>query len=104
MIKMIPRAAGIKNYENRSKDKKDQKGRLLIKAYVAGQSISWDTSKTAKGDTTNDELVEHKDESPSMVNKVARTSQQRKATKARIVGSSDKVERGTGIKQHTPKS
>jgi len=40
--------------------------------------------------TTNDELVEHEDESPSMVDKVARTSQQREATKARIVGSSDK--------------
>ena len=55
---------------------------LLIKAYVTGQSISWDTSKTAKGDTTNNELVEHKDESPSMVDKVARTSQQREATKS----------------------
>jgi len=38
-----------------------------------------------------------------MVNKVARTSQQREATKAWIVGSSDKVERATGLKQHTPK-
>jgi len=38
-----------------------------------------------------------------MVDKVTRTSQQREATKARIVGSSDKVERATGPKQHTPK-
>jgi len=38
-----------------------------------------------------------------MVDKVARTSQQREATKARIVGSSDKVERATGLEQHTPK-
>jgi len=48
-IKVIPRAAGIKNYENRAKVKKDQRGMLLIKAYVTGQSISWDTSKQQKG-------------------------------------------------------
>ena len=77
---------------------------LLIKAYVAGQSISWDTSKQRKGTPQNDELVEYKDESPLMVDKVARTSQQREATKARIVGSSDKVEKATELKQHTPKS
>jgi len=44
----------------------------------------------AKGDTMNDELVEHKDKSPSMVNKVTRTSQRREATKAQVVCSSDK--------------
>ena len=38
-----------------------------------------------------------------MVDKVARTSQQRETTRAWIVGSSDKVEKGTGLKQHTPK-
>ena len=52
----------------------------------------------------NNKLVEHKDESPSMVDKVAKTSQQREATKVQTVGSSDKVERATGLKQHTPKS
>jgi len=38
-----------------------------------------------------------------MVDKVARTSQQRETTRAWIVGSSDKVEKGTGLKQRTPK-
>ena len=52
----------------------------------------------------NNKLVEHKDKSPSMVDKIAKTSQQREATKAQIVGSSDKVKRATGLKQHTPRS
>ena len=72
--KRFQEVAGIKNYKNCTKVKKDQKGMLLIQAYVAGQSISWDTSKTAKGGTTNNELVEHKDKSPSMVDKIAKTS------------------------------
>src|SRR5712672_2390219 len=108
---MIPRAAGIKSYEELlessegaleegNENQEGSKSMLLIKAYVARRSISW-IYQTAKGDTMNNELVEHKDESPSMIDKVTRTSQRREAIKVQIVCSSDKVEGATRLKQHT---
>jgi len=61
-----------------------------------------------KGDTTNSKLVKCKDESPSMVDEIARTgnlkrSKRINATRALIIHFADKVERVIGIGPRTPR-